>query len=662
MAKNPSNLRFMAPYFLGPYGENDGLFEKLLLQFVRDHVYWRRNFHPEDKPPIPTSAQFQPDYLDFVARLDQELHRLSATLKKAVPLFHPRYMGHMASDVLLSGLLAQIITSLYNPNNVCEEVAPTTVQNEIEAARQLARMFGMATDEETGAWGYLTSGGTLANFASLRNTIALKFYPLAVAEAARSTRLSLPPTGPQSKPIHEYTPWELVNLSIEAVIDLRRSCFEHVRSSASAEEFDKFANAIHTERIETLGLASFFEKHSGLSGLRVLVPSSAHYSWAKGMKLTGLGTQNLVEIATDDHMRMDMDHLAETLDSCHSQKIPILQVVGALGTTEFGTVDPIDRILEQRTNLQNDGLYFSVHVDAAWGGYLTSMFREPDGSLVHQEDLRREFHYFPSDAVYRAFSSAGNADSITVDPHKLGYIPYPAGAYICRHRDVIAFIAEDAPYIFDIEKQITQRELLHKMGQYILEGSKPGSTAAAVYVTHKVLPLNREGFGRLLGQTVHSSEYFYDKLCELRERLESTAWLSIPFPTDSNVLCLCVNPAANHDLAVANRFVRQLFSALKVTPDQPIQTKAYFVSYTSLERKRLGEQQSRRILEGLNIDPTTFRDSVEDPTREADHIFLLRHTLMNPWLLFADDDGNNVLDRYLSFLEKLIRDLCRSGD
>ena len=76
----------------------------------------------------------------------------------------------------------------------------------------------------------------------------------------------------------------------------------------------------------------------------------------------------------------------------------------------------------------------------------------------------------------------------------------------------------------------------------------------------------------------------------------------------------------------------------------------------------MSEQQSRRILEGLNIDPATFRDPVEDPAKESDHIFLLRHTLMNPWLLFADDDGNNVLDRYLSFLENLIRDLCRSGD
>ena len=44
----------LAPYFLGPYGENNDFFEKTLLELVRDHVFWRRNFHPEDTPPIST--------------------------------------------------------------------------------------------------------------------------------------------------------------------------------------------------------------------------------------------------------------------------------------------------------------------------------------------------------------------------------------------------------------------------------------------------------------------------------------------------------------------------------------------------------------------------------------------------------------------------------
>jgi hypothetical protein len=137
----------------------------------------------------------------------------------------------------------------------------------------------------------------------------------------------------------------------------------------------------------------------------------------------------------------------------------------------------------------------------------------------------------------------------------------------------------------------------------------------------------------------------------------------LPFPTDSNVICLCANPVVNRDLAVANRFVRQLFSALKVTPGQPIQTKEYFVSYTSLDRRRTGEAQSHRILAELGVDPATFRHTAEDPNAQADHIFLLRHTLMNPWLLFADDDGRNTLDRYLAFLEERIRKLCqRDGE
>ena len=108
--------------------------------------------------------------------------------------------------------------------------------------------------------------------------------------------------------------------------------------------------------------------------------------------------------------------------------------------------------------------------------------------------------------------------------------------------------------------------------------------------------------------------------------------------------------------------MRRLFSTLKLTPGQPIQTKEYFVSYTSLDRRRTGERQLHRILEELGIDPATFRDTVEDSNGEADHIFLLRHTLMNPWLLFPDDNGTNTVDRYLTFLDELIRNFCQRDD
>src|SRR5690606_22567021 len=102
------------PHFLGPYGENNALLESLIVEFLRDHVYWRRNLHPEDPPVIPTGASRSPAFLAVEARMRQELHQLSAALKRSVPFHSPRYLGHMVSDLLLPGLAAQILTLPYN--------------------------------------------------------------------------------------------------------------------------------------------------------------------------------------------------------------------------------------------------------------------------------------------------------------------------------------------------------------------------------------------------------------------------------------------------------------------------------------------------------------------------------------------------------------------
>ena len=55
------DLEFLHPYFLGPAAENDRLLEELLVEFLRDHVYWRRNFHPEDGLRIDAGARNRPD-------------------------------------------------------------------------------------------------------------------------------------------------------------------------------------------------------------------------------------------------------------------------------------------------------------------------------------------------------------------------------------------------------------------------------------------------------------------------------------------------------------------------------------------------------------------------------------------------------------------------
>jgi hypothetical protein len=67
-------------------------------------------------------------------------------------------------------------------------------------------------------------------------------------------------------------------------------------------------------------------------------------------------------------------------------------VIGIAGTTEEGAVDPIDRIDEVRTDLENArGESFWLHVDAAWGGYLRALFTAPAGEPATTLQGIREF-------------------------------------------------------------------------------------------------------------------------------------------------------------------------------------------------------------------------------------------------------------------------------
>ena len=54
-------------------------------------------------------------------------------------------------------------------------------------------------------------------------------------------------------------------------------------------------------------------------------------------------------------------------------------MVGVIGSTEESAVDPLKGILELRHALQKSGLSFTVHADAAWGGYFASVLRPDEG-------------------------------------------------------------------------------------------------------------------------------------------------------------------------------------------------------------------------------------------------------------------------------------------
>jgi glutamate/tyrosine decarboxylase-like PLP-dependent enzyme len=627
--------------FLGPYGENDTMLEQLVTGFLRDHVYWRRNFHPEDPPAISTHAAHHPDYQAFEARLRRELHQLSAALKRSAPFHSPRYIGHMASDLLLPGLAAQILALPYNPNNVSQDAAPVTIDLEIKVGLQLARMLGYPHDPRHPdcAFGHLTSGGTVANYQALRLALALKAFPVAL-RAAAVPGLALPADD-----------WAAFNTGPRAATGLVAQ-WQAWLAAQPPQERRRWQAAVQAQRIESLGLAGFFARHPELNVPRVLAPITAHYSWSKGMKLLGLGRDQL-ELLPERGMRLDAEVLERTLRRCERERQPVLMTVAVLGTTEYGTIDPVDAVVAARERALARGLGFSVHVDAAWGGYLATLFREEDGSLRDIDSVRADYASFPLPEVHAAFAALGETDSVTVDPHKLGYLPYGTGAFVCRDHRAVALLAEAADYVFQETGDTDYMTRYRQLGQFVPEGSKSGAAAAAVYVTHKVLPLDHAHFGLLPRQTVLAAEAFHARARLLAAELEGVARVAVPFAPDSNLVCLAINPAQNTGLAAANAFVRRIHDELRCDPGQPLQLKQFFGSMTTLRPEAVGEPEMHRILASIGIDPATLDpDGGDDDGR----LVILRHTLMNPYLIDRTN-GISYIDLYLEHLGGRIRSL-----
>jgi glutamate/tyrosine decarboxylase-like PLP-dependent enzyme len=142
----------------------------------------------------------------------------------------------------------------------------------------------------------------------------------------------------------------------------------------------------------------------------IYLTGEAHHSFVKIARMTGLGTDALREIPTDNRLRMDVAALQSQIEAdCASGWHPLL-LVGTAGTTSAGIVDPLEQLSEVATA---HGLWF--HVDAAWGG-----------SAVLSPQLKG------------VVAGIERADSVTWDAHKWLSVPMGAGMIFCRHPEAIA--------------------------------------------------------------------------------------------------------------------------------------------------------------------------------------------------------------------------------
>ena len=80
---------------------------------------------------------------------------------------------------------------------------------------------------------------------------------------------------------------------------------------------------------------------------------------------------------------------------------------------------------------------------------------------------------------------------MVVDPHKHGLQPFGCGAVLFRDPEVGRFYLHDSPYTY-----FTSDEL--HLGEISLECSRAGASAAALWLTFRLLPPTQAGLGRVL--------------------------------------------------------------------------------------------------------------------------------------------------------------------
>jgi glutamate/tyrosine decarboxylase-like PLP-dependent enzyme len=520
-------------WFIGPKGENADLFMRLVARAIDHNVAFRRDYMPDD-PPI-RRAHTTPEIMASEHFIAKRLDEMLGYLRASIPLASFRNLSHMYWDQALPAVLGYIAALLYNQNNVAAEASPATTLLEIEVGNDLCRMLGYAQPgvEEIarGAikpWGHITCDGSVANGESVWASRNVKYFAVAMAEAIRAEPELAPARNTTVKLLDghrarllDLTPWQLLNLPIDEVLGLAP------RVSRVGGLAPSLLDAVMSRHsVQALGLVAFHRRYLGeIEAPVLLAPATAHYSWPKSMGMMGLGRESLRPIRVDKSGRMDMVALRSALDTCFDTKQPVMQVTAVLGSTEESAVDPLADILAIRDEYRAMGLEFSVHADGAWGGYFASLLRAPLGKPGEEEtnvtrtatdawralmlgDGKRAPGIMLSPYVMRQMLALPGADSITIDPHKAGFAPYPAGALCYRNgamRDMVSF---KAPVVFHGGVDPT-------VGVYGIEGSKPGAAAAAVYLAHRVIRTDRSGYGDLLARCQFNAKRFYAMLVDL---------------------------------------------------------------------------------------------------------------------------------------------------
>lgn len=537
-------------FFLGTKGDNSSFLNEFLIEAVRGNLEFRKNYFPDDPDYVNETVQNEPSFIESMEFMRAEHQKLVTRLQQSGTFFSMRSIGHMLWDTSIPGILGYFAALLYNQNNVAAEASPVTTILEMEVGNELCKMLGypvypiggkagkfkLPADNKITGWGHITCDGSVANLEGLWMARNLKFYPVSV-KIMLLNKLMTPPMNDfkvtlldgSRAVLTELDDWTILNLPIDEILAIPENIFKQFDITDKKRQ-QKIMDKISLYSVQNMGYYEMLKSHlPSIDKVPVsLCSATRHYSWPKGAAILGIGADNMISIYVDNHARMKLDGLREYLDKCLRQKIPLLNVVVIIGTTEESAVDPLDGVLNLREEYRKKGLEFAIHADAAWGGYFKTMLISPDDSnpayftLVDQKAMNTIPMSSYTEKQYRVLHKS---DSITIDPHKSGYVPYPAGGLCYRNSAMRNLVAFTAPVVYHGGVDPT-------VGVYGVEGSKPGAAAASAFLSHKVIRPNIDGYGKISGRCFFNAKRLYAALVclNIQEELPFFMVPLIPIP------------------------------------------------------------------------------------------------------------------------------------
>lgn len=236
----------------------------------------------------------------------------------------------------------------------------------------------------------------------------------------------------------------------------------------------------------------------GGGGLVAYTSKAAHGCIRQAMEMAGLGGDQLRRIATDALGRMDLDALGQAVAADRAAGLRPFLLVGTAGSVDIGAIDDLTALADLARTEQ---MWF--HVDGAFGALAML-----------------------SPGLAPLLAGIERSDSLALDFHKWGQVPYDAGYVLVRdgaaHR---ATFAQPAAYLRRETRGLAAgTDWPCDYGPDLSRGFR----ALKTWFTVKVYGAER--LGAVIARTCDLAQY-------LRRRVEAEPQLELLAPVGLNIVC-----------------------------------------------------------------------------------------------------------------------------